>query len=78
MLLHTDPADKDRLLEQAQYCEAQGMTNAAFMEYKFVCFQSLRPIEGAPLRCVLCSALFDGRAAKSGESCPICNLGKLK
>ena len=77
MLLPLDPPDKERLLEQGRFCQAQGMTNANFVAYKFMCFKQLRPIADTPSRCNVCNALFSSAAVRGLSSCPLCKHGKV-
>lgn len=76
MLLPLDPPDKDRLLEQGRYCQAQGMTNASITPYKFMCFKQLRPITDTPMRCNICNALFASATVRGRSACPICKHGE--
>jgi hypothetical protein len=73
MLLPLDPPDKERLMEQGRFCQAQGMTNANFTPYKFMCFKQLRPITDTPMRCNVCNALF-ARA----RPCAVCRVPALQ
>jgi hypothetical protein len=76
MLLPLDPPDKERLMEQGRYCQAQGMTNAQFTPYKFMCFKQMRPITDAPMRCNVCNALFASATVRGRSQCPICKHGE--
>jgi hypothetical protein len=77
MLLPLDPPDKERLLEQGRFCQAQGLTNANFVAYKFMCFKRLRPITDTPSRCNVCNALFSSATVRGLSSCPLCKHGKV-
>jgi hypothetical protein len=76
MLLPLDPPDKERLMEQGRYCQAQGMTNAQFTPYKFMCFKQMRPITDAPMRCNVCNALFASATVRGRSQCPLCKHGE--
>jgi hypothetical protein len=76
MLLPLDPPDKERLMEQGRYCQSQGMTNAQFTPYKFMCFKQMRPITDAPMRCNVCNALFASATVRGRSQCPICKHGE--
>lgn len=77
LLLTLDPPDKERLAEQARYCDAQLLANANVVPYRFLCFKSLTPIVDAPLRCDLCCALFAGSSIGGSRTCPYCVSGRL-